>query len=239
MDPQIGSICWWCLLRSLKKAHRIWGQEGGVSSTRHASSYNWCLEGIRRGPVQAPCMNDVWGKVSGAFIIGKTPDSCLGISIYLSDLISIGLVVFKINLQQMCSEVQSKDTVRRDPPCLEIASSRHGRLVVLHKTVLLSGGRAGDSRVESVPWKESPGWPRTVMLCYVTQWATLKWRRARSSRTELRLTWVLVTLGKSISLRLAFRNQEHSWVSSDDRREHSRGGIVSAIWIVLFLSETS
>lgn len=45
--------------------------------------------------------------------------------------------------------------------------------------------------------------------------------------------------GKSISLRLAFRNQEHSWVSSDDRREHSRGGIVSAIWIVLFLSETS
>lgn len=94
-------------------------------------------------------MND--GKVSGAFIIGKTPDSCVGIGIYLSDLISVGLVVFKINLQQMCFEVQSKDTVRRNPPCLEIASSRHGRLVAFHNTVLSSAGRAGDVRLESVP----------------------------------------------------------------------------------------
>ena len=75
----------------------------------------------------------------------------MGIGFYLSDLISVGFVVFKIKLQQMCSEVQRKDTVRRDPPCLEIPSSRPGRLVVFHKTVMLSGGRAGDSRLESVP----------------------------------------------------------------------------------------
>lgn len=50
------------------------------------------------------------GTVSGAFIIGKAPDPQTGVSIYEADLICVGLVVFKINLQQVRSEVQRKDT---------------------------------------------------------------------------------------------------------------------------------